>query len=121
MSVTNFNITGCTALQYLDCGNATITSLDVSTCTLLQELTCNGTFITSLDVSTCTALQILDCSFTDIEQAEANNISDAINLGAKLNNEGTLIIADQNIGALDVTTYPTWDILRNSPNPWTIL
>jgi hypothetical protein len=59
-SLTSLNINGCPALQRLDCFNTSLTSLNISGCPALQTLTC-GDYLTSLDVSKCPALKELDC------------------------------------------------------------
>jgi hypothetical protein len=62
------NLSGCTALAYLDCYNNQLTSLDVSGCTALEDLSCFGNQLTSLDVSGCTALEWLLCDGNPITQ-----------------------------------------------------
>lgn len=67
------DVTGCTALQKLDCRFNFITELDVQGLTALQELYCNSNMLTVLDVRGSTALQKLDCNAT---QLTALNVSD---------------------------------------------
>lgn len=56
------DVTGCTALQKLDCRFNFITELDVQGLTALQELYCNSNKITALDVHGLTKLEKLDCN-----------------------------------------------------------
>ena len=56
------DVSGCTALQKLDCRYNFITELDVQGLTALQELYCNSNMLTVLDVRGSTALQKLDCN-----------------------------------------------------------
>ena len=56
------DISGCTALQKLDCRFNFITELDVQGLTELQELYCNSNKITVLDVHGLTKLEKLYCN-----------------------------------------------------------
>ena len=56
------DVTGCTALQKLDCRFNNITELDVQGLNALQELYCNSNKITALDVHGLTKLEKLDCN-----------------------------------------------------------
>ena len=56
------DVSGCTALQKLDCRFNNITELDVQGLTELQELYCNSNKITVLDVHGLTKLEKLYCN-----------------------------------------------------------
>ena len=56
------DVSGCTALQKLDCRYNFITELDVQGLTALQELYCNSNKITVLDVHGLTKLEKLYCN-----------------------------------------------------------
>ena len=56
----SLDLSGCTALKWLDCSYNQLTSLNVSGCTALKWLYCSYNQLTSLDVSGCTALEWLD-------------------------------------------------------------
>ena len=56
------DVSGCTALQKLDCRFNFITELDVQGLTALQELYCNSNKITVLDVHGLTKLEKLYCN-----------------------------------------------------------
>ena len=60
-ALTELDVSGCTALRQLNCWNNALTELDVSGCTALEELSCMGNALTELDVSGCTALEYLRC------------------------------------------------------------
>ena len=60
-SLTELDVSDCTALTYLDCDNNSLTSLDVSANTALTLLFCDNNQLTSLDVSANTALTLLFC------------------------------------------------------------
>ena len=59
--LTELDVSGCAALEVLDCGNNWLTELDVSGCTALTRLSCSGNQLTELDVSTNTELVFLYC------------------------------------------------------------
>ena len=81
------DVTGCTALQKLDCRFNFITELDVQGLTALQELYCNSNMLTVLDVRGSTALQKLDCNAT---QLTALNVSDCTALKELICNDNEL-------------------------------
>ena len=81
------DVTGCTALQKLDCRFNFITELDVQGLTALQELYCNSNMLTVLDVRGSTALQKLDCNAT---QLTALNVSDCTALKELICNSNEL-------------------------------
>ena len=62
-SFESLDLSNCTALTYLECGNNNLTSLDLSNNTALTYLEFGHSGITSLDLSNCTALTYLDCSY----------------------------------------------------------
>ncbi|MBR5717668.1 MAG: leucine-rich repeat domain-containing protein, partial [Clostridia bacterium] len=57
------DVSGCTALEDLDCRYNNLTTLDVSGCTALEDLDCDGNNLTTLDVSGCTALTYVECYY----------------------------------------------------------
>ena len=59
--LTSLDVSGCTALTELYCGDNQLTSLDVSKNIALTELGCGRNQLTSLDVSQNTALTSLSC------------------------------------------------------------
>ncbi|MCL2648053.1 MAG: fibronectin type III domain-containing protein [Phycisphaerales bacterium] len=82
------DLSGCTALQTLDCGNTSVppppnvpdhygpnqlTSLNVSGCTALQSLNCDGNQLTSLNLSGCTALQTLFCDYNQLTSLDVSD------------------------------------------------
>ena len=60
------DVTGCTALQKLNCQYNKITALDVQGLNALQELICNSNQITELNVHGLTKLQKLDCNINQL-------------------------------------------------------
>ena len=66
------DVSGCTALQKLDCRFNNITELDVQGLTELQELYCNSNKITVLDVHGLTKLEKLYCN---VNRLTALNVS----------------------------------------------
>ena len=66
------DVSGCTALQKLDCRFNNITELDVQGLKDLQELYCNVNRLTALDVRGCTALQKLYCNVNRLTALNAS-------------------------------------------------
>lgn len=60
------DLSGCTAIEYLNCCDNQLTSLDISGCTALRTLVCINNQLTSLDVSGCTALRELLCDYNQL-------------------------------------------------------
>ena len=67
------DLSGCTALEYLDCGGSSISSIDVSGCAALDTLVCKNNRIASLNAEGCVSLRLLNCANNQIE---ALSISD---------------------------------------------
>ena len=95
------DVSGCTALYYLDCGSNNLTSLDVSGCTALEELWCYNNNFTELDVSGCTALEDLICS--------ANNLT-TLDVSSNTALEGVYCDSN-NLTALDVSNNTALECL----------
>ena len=72
------DVSGCTALQKLDCAKNPLTALNVQGLTSLQKLGCRGNQLTELDVSGLTALQELQCN--DTNQLETLNVQGCTSL-----------------------------------------
>lgn len=81
------DVSGCTALQKLDCRFNNITELDVQGLNALQELYCDSNMLTVLDVRGSTALQKLYCNAT---QLTALNVSDCTALKELICNDNEL-------------------------------
>ena len=63
----NLDLSGCDALEYLDCSGNELESLNVSGCTALLRLYCDENQLTSLDVSSNTALSVLSCPVNSLK------------------------------------------------------
>ena len=73
-NLTALDVSGATALTYLDCCTNLLTALDVSRNTALTYLDCVANLLTALDVSRNTALTYLDCDanqLTDLDVSSA--------------------------------------------------
>ena len=70
--LTELDVSGCAALEVLDCGNNWLTELDVSGCTALTRLSCSGNQLTELDVSTNTELVLLDCCVNQLTELDVS-------------------------------------------------
>ena len=60
-SLTELNVNGCTALEWLNCSDNSLTELDLTECTALRNLECYYNSLTELDVTKCTELFHLSC------------------------------------------------------------
>jgi Leucine-rich repeat (LRR) protein len=56
------DLSGCDALEFLDCSNNQLTGLNLSSCTALYSLDCSNNLLSLLDLSDCTALEVLWCA-----------------------------------------------------------
>ncbi|MBR3459728.1 MAG: leucine-rich repeat domain-containing protein, partial [Clostridia bacterium] len=65
-NLTTLDVSGCTALEHLECDHNNLTTLDVSGFTALKYLYCYNNNLTTLDVSGCTALMYLDCYYNNL-------------------------------------------------------
>ena len=59
--IASLDVTGLTALESIDCGGNELTSLDLTGCSALKSLYCDSNKLTSLDVSPCPSLEELYC------------------------------------------------------------
>ena len=72
--LTALDVSGCTALTYLDCcNNQLLTTLNVSKNTALTYLSCYGNQLTALDVSNNTALEWLNCILNQLTMLDVSN------------------------------------------------
>ena len=94
--VGNLDLTGCSALERLDCGNNQLSELDVSECTSLAYLYCHQNQLTSLDVSDCTNLETLGCGNNQLSELNVSNCSSLVSLGC----------SDNQLDSLDVNNCP---------------
>ena len=60
-NLTRLDVSGATALKWLNCANNSLTELDVSFNTALKGLDCRGNKLTKLDISKNKELNDLDC------------------------------------------------------------
>ncbi|MDR2562638.1 MAG: leucine-rich repeat domain-containing protein [Prevotellaceae bacterium] len=115
-NLTGLNLSGCSALRELDCGNNFLSSLDLSACTSLVKLNCFANQLTALDVSPCSSslkwlncgnnysLAVLDVSAcTALEYLSCHNCPvGALNVSACSNLE-YLYCQDIGLSSLDVS------------------
>ena len=66
--LTELNVQGLTALQWLSCYNNQLTALNVQGLTALQTLYCYDNQLTALDVQGCTALKLLTGSYNQLTE-----------------------------------------------------
>ncbi|MBR4435030.1 MAG: leucine-rich repeat domain-containing protein [Clostridia bacterium] len=73
--LTELNVSGCTALEFLDCYENRLTELNVSGCTALEFLDCAYNSLTELDVSGFTALEFLDCAYNSLNELDVSGFT----------------------------------------------
>lgn len=59
--LSNLDLSGCSSLKKLRCGNRSIINLNVSGCYSLEDLDCRDNHIGELDLSSCYSLKEIDC------------------------------------------------------------
>ena len=69
------DVSGCTALQKLNCQFNKLTALDVQGLTALQELICNDNQIPELDVQGLTKLQKLNCFVNELSTLNVQGLT----------------------------------------------
>lgn len=78
-NLTDLDVSGLTGLTSLNCANSKITSLDVSGLTNLTSLNCQGGYSTrnlkSLNISGCTALKELNCAYTQLTDLDVSGLT----------------------------------------------
>ncbi|MBR5718803.1 MAG: leucine-rich repeat domain-containing protein [Clostridia bacterium] len=87
------DVSGCTALKYLDCCFNNLTTLDVSGCTALLTLDCYSNKLSELDVSSNTALQHLECHYNNLTTLDVSNNTALSYLDCCYNNLTTLDVS----------------------------
>ncbi len=70
--LSKLDVSGCTKLTSLSCGNNNLSKLDVSKCTKLTELDCRENKLSKLDVSKCTKLTYLSCYDNNLSKLDVS-------------------------------------------------
>lgn len=78
--LTALDVSGCIALSYLDCSKNQITEFDVSSCTALKYLHCVENTLTSLDISKNVLLEELYCQINQLTELDVSEHTSLINL-----------------------------------------
>jgi len=92
--VGNLDLTGCSALEWLDCGNNQLSELDVSECTNLVGLDCLGDELTRLDASKCTDLKVIYCSYNQLSELDVSECTSLAYLYCHQNQLTSLDVSD---------------------------
>ena len=111
------DVSGCTALAYLECEFNNLTTLDVSGCTALEELWCYENNLTSLDVSGCTALTGLNCSYNNLTTLDVSNNTALTSLACGSNNLTELDVSSNTALTMlscDNNNLTTLDVSNNT-------
>lgn len=73
LHLNSLDISKNTALEYLDCRYCSLNSLDISKNTKLKTLGCSNNLLTKLDVTNNTALEILVCADNQLSELNVSN------------------------------------------------
>ena len=103
------DLSGCSALKYLDCRGSQLTSLDLSDCSALKYLDCYDNQLTSLDLSDCSALEHLNCRRNQLTSLDLSNCSEL----------RSLYCYDNQLTSLDVTACTDLRYINCSNNKLT--
>lgn len=88
--ITELNVQGLTALQELYCRTNQIPELNVQGLTKLQKLNCQGNELTTLDVQGLTALQELICHSNELSTLDVSGLTKLQKLNCRSNKLTTL-------------------------------
>jgi len=112
--LTSLNVSGCTALEWLQCVGNQLTSLNVSGCTALESVRCNRNQLASLDVTNNTSLLMLECFLNQLTSLDVSGCTalEYLNFGSnqlasldvsKNTSLNSLCCGDNLLTALDVS------------------
>lgn len=79
-SLQTLDLSGCSLLEELYCGENKLENLDLSGCPLLKKLDCYNNQLNSLNISNCTNLRYLDCSLNHLSDLNIEKSKDLITL-----------------------------------------
>jgi Leucine-rich repeat (LRR) protein/uncharacterized protein YjdB len=130
--VGNLDLSGCTALTYLECHYNRLTTLDVSNNRALTFLRCESNQLTTLDVSNNTALTFLWCHSNQLTTLNVRNNTALTILDCSINLLGTLdvsnntaltslVCSNNQLITLDVSKHTALTDLHCGDNPLTTL
>ena len=75
--LTTLDVSGCTALEYLNCANTltTLTELNLFGCTALKTLACAYNRLTKIDISDCINLRTINCGSNPLVELDLSNLN----------------------------------------------
>lgn len=106
-NLTSINVSGCPALNNINCYNNQLTNLDISNNLLLSVLYCGKNNLAGLTVNTNTALEILDCAtnkLTELDVTQNHNLQ-------------SLYCFDNNLTSLNLLNSSQLELLSCGTNP----
>ena len=116
-NLTALDVSGATALTYLDCCTNLLTALDVSRNTALTYLDCVANLLTALDVSSATALTYLSCGYNQLTALDLSKNTALTELYC-YNNQLTALDVSRNTELRSLKCYrnqlTTLDVNRNT-------
>lgn len=99
----SLDLTGLSALTFLDCGVNKLSSLDVSSNIALTKLYCSENKLSSLDISKNAALTILSCYYNELSSLDVSKNTALTNLGCSNNQLRSLDVSKNT--ALDLFLF----------------
>ena len=87
------DLSGCSALDYLDCTNNKLTELILTGCSALVELHCESNLLTELNVTGLANLEVLHCYDNQLTTLNASGLSNLIELQCGLNQLTSLFVS----------------------------
>ena len=92
-NLSELDVSGCTALEELLCSFNNLSELDVSGCTALERLYCYSNNLGALDVSGCIALEVLGCTTNNLSELDVSGCTSLWELGCSSNNLSELDVS----------------------------
>jgi hypothetical protein len=126
------DVSGCNALEHIDCDSNSLTGVDVSNCTALVRLYCAYNGITELDVTGCSALYMFYGTYNEISELNLTDCTALEVLYCYNNSLAELELSqntalreiwcyDNNLTELDVSQNTALEMLVCSNNSLTAL
>ena len=130
--LTSLNVSGCAALDKLECGNNQLTKLSVANNTLLTSFSCDHNQLTSLDLTKNTELGYFTCDVNRLTSLKLPNSATLGHLDCSNNQLTTLNVANNpglthlncsnnQLAQLNVSSNPNLDHLDCGANLLTAL
>ena len=111
-AITTLDVSGFTRLKTLDCGSNTLETLNASGCSALTNLTCSDNALVNLNLDGCIALGEIDCNTNQLTSLDVSGLSSLTSLRCSRNRLVSLELntalktiwcSDNNLSDIDIT------------------